>query len=82
MWYKYQDIIELARESTQKYSENLNDDTIVSINGVWDQRMHGSACIVTMIDIQSHKIIDFSIIQKKKQFVFGNTEEASRNLKN
>ena len=58
----------------------MNDDTIVSIDGAWDHRRHGSACIVTMIDIQSRKIIDFSIRQKKKQFVFGNTEEASRNL--
>ena len=85
VFYEYQDIItdsiiELARESTQKYSENLNDDTIVSIDGAWDHRRHGSACIVTMIDIQSRKIIDSSIRQKKKQFVFGNTEEASRNL--
>ncbi|KAK8836292.1 hypothetical protein M9Y10_039626 [Tritrichomonas musculus] len=70
VFYEYQDIItdsiiELARESTQKYSENLNDDTIVSIDVAWDHRRHGSACIVTMIDIQSRKIIDSSIRQKR-----------------
>ena len=59
----------------------MNNDAIVSNNGAWDHRRHGSACIVTMIDIQSRKIIDFSIRQKKKQFVFGNIEEASRYLK-
>ena len=73
-------IIELAKESAFKYSQNLNDNTIVSLDGAWDHRRHGSSCIVTMIDINSRKIIDFAINTIPKQFVKGTTEEPSRNL--
>ena len=73
-------LIELARESAQKFSENLKDNTIVSIDGAWDHRRHGSSCIVTMIDIETRKIIDFAIVTNPKQFVFGTTNEAARNL--
>ena len=85
VFYEYQNlivdtIIQLARESALKYSNNLNDNTIISIDGAWDHRRHGSTCIVTMIDINSRKIIDFSINSIPKQFVKGTTKEPSRNL--
>ena len=73
-------LIELARESARKFSANLKNDTIVSIDGAWDHRRHGSSCIVTMIDIETRKIIDFAIVTNPKQFVFGTTNEAPRNL--
>ena len=85
VFYEYQNyisdtIIQLAKESALKYSQNLKDNTIVSIDGAWDHRRHGSTCIVTMIDIESRKIIDFSINSIPKQFVSGTTKEPSRNL--
>ena len=61
-------------------NNNQSAQTIISIDGAWDHRRHGPTCIVTMIDINSRKIIDFSINSKPKQFVKGTTNEPSRNL--
>ena len=85
LFYKNQDIIspviiKMAKDSAKKFSENISDDTIISIDGAWDHRRHGSACIVTFIDLKTRKIIDFEISLIPKQYVTGNTEECSRNL--
>ncbi len=85
VFYEYQNliadtIIQLARESALKYSKSISENTIVSLDGAWDHRRHGSTCIVTMIDINTRKIIDFAINSVPKQFVIGTTNEPSRNL--
>lgn len=84
-FYKYQNqispiIIQMAKESAKNFSEKIENDTIISIDGAWDHRRHGTACIVTFIDIKTRKIIDFEISTTPKQFVHGNTNECSRNL--
>ena len=84
-FYKYQKqispiIIQMSKESAKKFSEKIENDTIISIDGAWDHRRHGTACIVTFIDLKTRKIIDFEISTTPKQFVQGNTNECSRNL--
>lgn len=73
-------IIELAKNSSKKYAQNITNNTIISIDGAWDHRRHGSTCIVTFIDIKTRKIIDFEISFISKQYVNGTTKECSRNL--
>lgn len=84
-FYKYQNIIspiiiKMAKDSAKNFSEKIENNTIISIDGAWDHRRHGSACIVTFIDLKTRKIIDFEISLINKQFVKGNTKECSRNL--
>ncbi len=84
-FYKYQNqispiYIQMAKESAKNFSEKIENETIISIDGAWDHRRHGTACIVTFIDIKTRKIIDFEISTTPKQFVHGNTNECSRNL--
>lgn len=73
-------IIEMAKESAQKYANLMEKNAIITLDGAWDHRRHGSCCIVTLIDFKSRKIIDYSIKQKSKQFVIGNSNEPSKNL--
>lgn len=70
----------MAKKSAKKYLEKMEENAIISIDGAWDHRRHGTTCIVTFIDINSRKIVDFEIAFQPKQFVDGNTEECSRNL--
>lgn len=84
-FYRIQDeikdvIIQMAKESALKYSNLMEKNAIITLDGAWDHRRHGSCCIVTLIDFKSKKIIDFSIQQKPKQFVIGNSKEPSKNL--
>ena len=73
-------ILEIAKKSVQKYADQIQENSIISIDGALDHRRHGSACIVTFIDIVTRKIIDFEIDFQDKQFVEGNTKECSCNL--
>lgn len=84
-FYQYQNqispiIIQMAKESAKNFSKKIENDTIISIDGAWDHRRHGTACIVTFIDLKTRKIIDFEISTTPKPFVQGNTNECSRNL--
>lgn len=84
-FYYYQKIVvpvinSMAKKSAKKYLEKMEENAIISIDGAWDHRRHGTTCIVTFIDINSRKIVDFEIAFQPKQFVDGNTEECSRNL--
>ena len=85
VFYLYQDqitqkIIQLARDTVQKYADDIEKDAIVSLDSAWDHRRHGSTCIVTIIDIKTRKIIEFAINSVPKQFVEGTTDQPSRNL--
>lgn len=51
----------MAKKYVQKYAKQIKENSIISIDGAWDHRRHGSACIVTFIDIDTRKIIDFEI---------------------
>ena len=73
-------VIQMAKDSAKKYAEKIKDDTIISLDGAWDHRRHGTSCIVTFIDISTRKIIDFEIKTQHKQFVIGDTKEPSKNL--
>ena len=44
----------MAKESAQKYANLMEKNAIITLDGAWDHRRHGSCCIVTLIDVHDN----------------------------
>ena len=58
-------IVEMAEASMEEVRQNLPEETVVSIDGSWDHRRHGSNCVVSVIDQGSGKVVDLSWVSRK-----------------
>ena len=52
------ELIKMGRESMNYYKSQIQQGTVICMDGNWDHKRHGKHCLVTVIDNINWKIID------------------------
>lgn len=60
-------IIATAKRNVTKYQKQIQEDTVISLDGSWDHKRNGKFCIVEVFDTKNKKLIDYEVISKKKK---------------
>jgi hypothetical protein len=68
-FYQQQKIVskaihELAVAKCELAKAQLAENSFVSIDGSWDHPRNGSLCVVSMMDTQSKKFVDYEVVEK------------------
>ena len=58
-------IISMAEESMEKAMNEITPGTVISFDGSWDHRRHGSNCIFAVFSCQTQKIIECQLVSNK-----------------
>ena len=58
-------IISMAEESMEKAMNEITPGTVISFDGSWDHRRHGSNCIHAVFSCQTQKIIQCQLVSNK-----------------
>ena len=58
-------IIATAKRNVIKYQKQIQEDTVISLDGSWDHKRNGKFCIVEVFGTKNKKIIDYEVISKK-----------------
>lgn len=71
-------LAELAEQSCEFWRSQMPDQAVISIDGSWNHRRHGTAEILDVICVQNKKIIDFDIRIRESTNIIGNTDVTSQ----
>lgn len=55
-------IIQITEDDLREQQKNMKMNASIAIDGCWDHPRNGQNCIVTAIDLESHKVIDYQLI--------------------
>jgi hypothetical protein len=67
-------ISQMCEESCAKYRATITKPTVLSFDGAWSHRRNAKESILTFIDCQQKKIVDYCILTQAKSGIPGNCD--------
>lgn len=71
-------LIEAAIESCRRARNRMNLETCISMDGSWSSRRHAQHCFVSLCDVMSKKVVDFTVVSRTSQFFMPQYSGASQ----